>query len=314
MRASRSVLRAAVFSLLIPAVCSARAWGNEGADAFSVRAEDGLLTVEARGVPLSEVLTEIVNQMRIKIVLYGSAEQPVSATFSDLPMETGLKRLARDFNYAMISRPNGAKGGKPAIKAIHIFPKEGKGFSKEGPRVITPERPALQTFGEPHMDSLIQALEDKDAEVREEAVDGLAGLKDERTIPHLIWVLDDDRDPDVRENAAEALGEVGGPEAIDALISTLKEDDHVDVRAAAAESLGKIGGAEVIGPLTNALKDENEYVRETAVESLQEMGGDEVVPPLMDALRDPSEDVREAAAIALKRITGKDFSKELSVQ
>lgn len=240
-----------------------------------VQFKKNLLTVKAKDIPLKRVLKEIVDHTGIKIILQGPAEELVSAAFSDLPLEEGLRRLSRNYNYALVFGPHRAKEGEQEIE-VFIFSKAGKRSNKRVERrVIALGKRAPQRLGEASLDSLIKDLEVEDAEVREDAVDELAELKDKRAIVHLIKVLDSDTDPDIRESAAEALGDLGGPEAIDSLIQ--------------------------------ALDDRDADVRESAVDSLGQIGGDEVVRPLMDALKDVDEDVREAAASELKRLTGREY-------
>ena len=241
---------------------------------FVVQFNNNLLTVKAKNALLSKVFEEIVDQTGAKISLSAPTEELVSVEFSGLSLEQGLKRLIRGFDYVFIYGLEKAKGGPPEMDVI-IFSKSG-GTSKISPKygVVPPEKRAPQKWGS--LTKLIKDLEDNDAEVREEAVDALADLKDKRAVIHLSKVLENDRDPDVRETAAEVLGDLGGPEAIAAL--------------------------------TQAIHDRETDVRESAVDSLGQIGGDEAVDPLMEALKDGDEDVREAAAIALKRLTGSEYS------
>jgi hypothetical protein len=247
---------------------------------FVVRVKENRLTVKAKDIPLERVLGEIANQTLIEIVLYGPAGELVSADFSDLPLEKGLKRLTHNCNHVLIYKPGRANTAKLEIKAMLIFSKD-RERSRESleSTVIVPQERAPQELGEASLDSVAQALQHKDAEVRENAVDRLAELKDERAAMLLGEVLLSDRDSDVRESAAEALGDLGGPKAVE--------------------------------PLIRALKDKDAGVRESAVESLATVGGDDAVRPLMDALTDEDEDVREAAALALKKITGENFTPQL---
>jgi hypothetical protein len=270
-----------ILFLSIP-IYSLGTWGNPQAESppFVVTAKENLLTVKAKDIPLERVLGEIANQTLIEIVLYGPPGELVSADFSDLPLEKGLKRLTHHCNHVLIYRPGKANTANLEIKAMLIFSKE-RGRSRESleSTVIIPQERASPELGEASFDSLAQALQHKDAEVREKAVDRLAELKDERAAMLLGEVLVNDRDSDIRESAAEALGDLGGPKATESLI--------------------------------RALKDKDAGVRESAVESLTTVGGDEAVRPLMDALVDEDEDVREAAALALKKITGETFSPQL---
>ncbi len=243
-----------------------------------IRVSNNLLTVKLKDAPLEKVLTEIANQTGIQFIFHGPMEELLSADFADFPLETGLRRLIRDFDHIFIYREGKTRGSEPEVKKVLIYsrkgkkPREGLQTSLIGPQKGPPQGPPAASPEFP-----VKALEDKDPEVRQEAVDRLATLKDERAIAHLTRVLLTDKDEDVRESAAEALGELG------------------DERA--------------IGPLVQALKDKDAGVRESAVEALRHIGGEAVIRPLMDALKDEDEDVREAAADALKELTGKDFSR-----
>ena len=265
------------FSLLLSIPISNLGDAGAGGSPFVVQVEDNLLTLRLKDAPLEKVLTEIAHQAGIQITFYGRMEGALSADFSDLPMEKGLRRLIRDFNYVFIYGAEKGRRGDPAIKELIIYSKEGKGPHKRiAPRVIAPQEQSSHGLKQASLEALVKALEDKDPEVREDAVDILAEVKDERAIAHLTKVLLNDKDEDVRESAAEALG------------------DLRDKRA--------------IGPLVEALRDRDAGVRESAVDALGVIGGDEVISPLMDALTDEDEDVREAAADALKELTGRDFS------
>lgn len=266
------------FSLLLSIPLSSLGDSGAAQSPFVVRVKDNLLTVKLKDAPLEKVLAEIANQAGISITFYGSMEGYLSAEFSDFPVEKGLKRLIKDFNYVFIYGAGKGKGGGPAIKELIIYAKEGKGPHKRiSPRVIAPQQRPSRGPKRASLEVLVKALGDKDPEVREEAVYSLAESRDERAIAHLAGVLLNDKDEDVRESAAEALGDLG------------------DKRA--------------IAPLMEALRDKDAGVRESAVDALGEIGGEEVISPLMDALRDEDEDVREAAADALEDITGRDFSR-----
>jgi beta-lactamase regulating signal transducer with metallopeptidase domain len=94
-------------------------------------------------------------------------------------------------------------------------------------------------------DALMTALSDESADVREQAIAGLASLRDPRALPALVKALSDSS-ADVREHAAMALGAIGDPAAIDPLTTALK-DRSADVREMAAMALGQIarGGRRV---------------------------------------------------------------------
>jgi hypothetical protein len=275
LKIPQSISWICIFLLLSFPVSSLDAAGDSKSEGsgFLIRIKDNLLTVKLKDTPLETVLTEIANQTGIQIIFYGPMEGALSADFSALPLDNGLKRLVREFNHVFVYQEGKTKGSEPEIVKIIIYSKMGerprKGLEA---RVIEPKKWSPEKLKEVSLDSLLRALEDKDPEVREEAVDFLSGLKDERANVHLAEVLLTDEDKDVRESAAGALGELKDKRAIDPLIEALRDKD-AGVRESAADALAEIGGEEVISPLMDALRDENEDVRETAADGLKEITG-----------------------------------------
>lgn len=101
----------------------------------------------------------------------------------------------------------------------------------------------------------------------------------ESTVGALIQALND-TDPDVREEAAKALGEIGDSEAVDPLIQALKDTDP-RVRASAVEALGKIGEKrKSVVQLRKALKDSDPEVKSNAEAALRAMNIDPYPVPV----------------------------------
>lgn len=178
--------------------------------------------------------------------------------------------------------------------------------------------------------TLLTALEDKDADVRnvaarslgrmklqaaEEALIALLGKHDQavsariaaiciemgpRTAPLLIKTLRDGG-PKARFWAARILGEIGDPRATRSLSEALTDSD-ADVRSAAVWAIGNIGdrsSASIIAPL---LKDDVWYVRAHAAEALGKIGDGSFATALAETLKDPSWWVRRNALEALVRL------------
>jgi len=168
------------------------------------------------------------------------------------------------------------------------------------------------------VEPLIQALKDKDSDVREVAAEVLVKIGEPAVEP-LIRALKDE-DWHVREKAAEAIGEIGDKRAVEPLINALKDEDS-DVRMEAAEALDQMGwkpgyvtekayylvakkewdeavklGEPAVEPLINALKDKE------AAEALVKIGDERAVEPLINALKDEDSGVRWEAAEALVKI------------
>ena len=152
-------------------------------------------------------------------------------------------------------------------------------------------------------DALMTALNDENADVREQALNALANMRDPRAIPGLLRALRD-ASVDVREQAVNALAQFDTPEALDGILSALK-DQSPDVREHAARHLaalgsrGRLNDAKYSEVVSGLLKDASPDVREMAIVALGRLRRPESVPLLLPLLKDMNEDVREQAAVAL---------------
>ncbi|AKB50838.1 putative lyase [Methanosarcina barkeri str. Wiesmoor] len=189
---------------------------------------------------------------------------------------------------------------------------------------------ALVEAGKPAVGPLIQALDSKDLEIRENAAITLGKIKDERAIDPLIKLLTDE-EWEVESAATNALVEIGEPaaeplikilqdenedvflqmkviavlagikdeRAIQPMIQALKEEPELD--ADLGYNLGLMGES-AVEPLIQALNDEDSRVRVRAAEALGRLGDKRAIDPLTDALNDKDETVRTFAKIGLKSI------------
>jgi len=83
--------------------------------------------------------------------------------------------------------------------------------------------------------ALLEALADKEENVRWFAVESLRKLGATEAVPRLVGLLENDASPRVREITASALGDLGQPAAVPALRAALRDkNDRVRDRAAAA--------------------------------------------------------------------------------
>jgi hypothetical protein len=163
--------------------------------------------------------------------------------------------------------------------------------------------------------ALIQALSDEDEPVRKAAAKALASIGPEKGVVSALMEALEDEDPYVRSGAATALGnmEPTAVEAVPALIEALEGDVDADVRGATALALGDVGREDgVVDALIEALQDEEWNVRLLAACALRNMEPPavEAVPALIETLDDERESVRWAAARALRHISGQDFGEE----
>jgi HEAT repeat protein len=156
-------------------------------------------------------------------------------------------------------------------------------------------------------------------QVREEAAEALAYLRDKRTIDPLMTALWDS-DKGVRAAVAKALGELvsgesgagalaGVERAITPLLIALR-DKEATVRAAVALALGEMGRlpletvSRIIEPLASKLNDEVPEVRIAVARALAQYSDGRVIAPLLTALEDEVPEVRMVVANALERLQG----------
>lgn len=118
--------------------------------------------------------------------------------------------------------------------------------------------------------ALVDALSDRDGQVREHAAMGLAIIPGAEVIEPLISAL---KDPDsqVREKAAIGLAFRRDPKIVEPLLTAIEDSDS-QVREKAAIALGASGDSRAIGALTKATKDPDSQVREKAVAGLVLLG------------------------------------------
>jgi HEAT repeat protein len=145
---------------------------------------------------------------------------------------------------------------------------------------------ALGELGAIAMGSLVGALKDEDAFVREGAIEALGAIGGEQIVQPLIDVLTD-RNELLRRSAIKVLGAVGDERAVEPLINTL-DDKHETwlVRALAAKALGEIGDRRALESLLAVFNDQNEdgSLRSSAANALGWLGDERAVEPLVKAL------------------------------
>jgi hypothetical protein len=172
----------------------------------------------------------------------------------------------------------------------------------------------LEKMGSRAVDSLITIMKDKSINVRLNAIEALAKIKDKRAVNPLISVLQDEN-RNVKLYAIDALGKLKDNRAVEPLISVLKEDAEEyfrlrnnDVRVRAASALGELKDNRAVGPLISVLKDKSIYLRLFAIRTLGKLNDMRAVDPLISALKENKTPVvRTYSAEALKNITGKSY-------
>ena len=191
-----------------------------------IQVRDNLLTVKVSDMPLEKVLDKIANQIPIKFAFFVSGEEPLKADFTSLPLEEGLKRLFRDYNYAIINGDSEkSKGREHEIEKVIILSKaKGSQSRRAEPIIVYTEEPS--------------ALESLNEGQSPEDLDKLEEIENKVVVDSLREVLQD-QDADLRLMIVEEIATIGGVNAIQALEDALEDEDE-DVRKMAAEKLRQL--------------------------------------------------------------------------
>jgi type II secretory pathway component GspD/PulD (secretin) len=82
--------------------------------------ENGLLTVQARNLPLKQILQQLADQTGAEITVEGTADNAVSADFTETDFAAALLRIAPDFNTIVLYGGAGPQG-RTSVSAIRLY-------------------------------------------------------------------------------------------------------------------------------------------------------------------------------------------------
>ena len=88
--------------------------------AETVDFKDGLLTVQARNLPLKQILQQLADQTGAEITVEGTADNAVSADFAGTDLAAALLRIAPDFNSVVLYGEAGQQD-KALVRAIRLY-------------------------------------------------------------------------------------------------------------------------------------------------------------------------------------------------
>ncbi|MDD5436422.1 MAG: HEAT repeat domain-containing protein, partial [Candidatus Omnitrophica bacterium] len=192
---------------------------------------------------------------------------------------------------------------------------------------------ALSKIGQPAVPALIEALKDKNDDLRHVAAEALGNIGDRRAVSPLIEMLN--CRGWLSRAAVEALGAIGDKQAIQPLVDLLGRDDR-ELSEAAANAIYKISdkqdvmllikvlryinsfartdvektlvkiGQPAVLPLIEVLKCDDRFVCQSAIEVLGKIGDRQAVKPIIPALKNTEWTIRQASAISLGQIGDKE--------
>lgn len=139
------------------------------------------------------------------------------------------------------------------------------------PRSVALSKTESPPAARPEVDvtALRYALDDRQADAREDAVERLGELGTEDAVRALEQALRDP-DSDVRSAAIGELADIPGDASAHALSIVLFSED-VNEREDAVDALADVGGMVAYSLLERALSDEDPYIRGLAAEHLGEL-------------------------------------------
>ncbi|MCF2141579.1 MAG: HEAT repeat domain-containing protein [Candidatus Lokiarchaeota archaeon] len=190
-------------------------------------------------------------------------------------------------------------------------------------------------------EALLEALDDTDYYVKANACWSLGKLKDPRSIPKLIEMVNPNQRfystvgdgntkntiaeseaseklreegvkfSDVIVGAIKALGEIRNLNGLPALLRALEDDEDGNVRCAACLAIGKIEANDAVPALINLLQREKYwYVRRDAIKALIKINDPRAADELLKKTSDMYDEVRKYATKALLKL-GKKASTQV---
>jgi hypothetical protein len=238
---------------------------------IDVTVRQGRLSVTLRDAPLAEVLHLIGQQARLTVHLDGPLQTPITGTFTNVPLESGIRRLTRGHSSTFAYGPASHPGESARLTEIWII-ESSPGVASTAPadlRARATRLARVASLGGRRDDGAIAELggllaEDRDPVVRARAVLALSRPGDARATPALTTALGD-QDPSVRIQAVRGLQRVAGEEAADALGRVLLTDSDPSVRRTAVWTLAALRSAAAGSALRAAMSaDADASVRQAA--------------------------------------------------
>lgn len=250
-----------------------------------IQVENGMLTASVVEIPLIDILDKLADQTGMGFEIYAEADRKVSANYSRIPLDEGLKRLVSPSSYIIIYRGKNSPLKKADINKIIVYDNlNGDNGHRSKTQAVDRKKHKTQAAAlnqtteeadaEKSLEAYAEQLNDTDPEVREEAIGDMVDKYEDAALVYLEKALVHDGDTDVRATAAEEIGELDSAEGVTILEKGLSDPDE-DVRETVVEALGEIGGKRILPLLQLALRDENEDIREAAADLIEEIEEDE---------------------------------------
>jgi HEAT repeat protein len=205
---------------------------------------------------------------------------------------------------------------KAAVEALASFPEPSRAAALliealgdgENPGRRNAALDALVRCGPGAVPTLVDVLDDPDADVRKQVVDALAGIADMASAEAVARILRDE-DPNVRAAAADALAAIGWPDSARSLRRALAEDPERLVRLSALRALARLEQPVPLAELQSPLDDS--LLRPAALALLGHSDEPAAVETLLKNLGSSSASCRQASIQALLSVLSRGDADEM---
>jgi HEAT repeat protein len=260
---------------------------------------------------LNDIDTDVRQRARQALTMLGAPPDDRTTPVSNQHIEDALPALAEvsipvgETAVEACSPPSAPRDARIASAVTEVLGKIGDGraieplistLSESDRSIFQGAVEALERFGEPAIESLLETLKSDDLEMRLGVTRALGQIWQ---VPDLVDL--GSKDWGLRSEAGWALGNQDDKRVVEPLIAALK-DERPLVRRAATKSLGKLADVRALDSLVGALEDSNALVRSGAADALGELGDARAAVPLIESLGDEDLEVRRAATTALEAL------------
>ncbi|MFW5968656.1 MAG: HEAT repeat domain-containing protein [Persicimonas sp.] len=155
--------------------------------------------------------------------------------------------------------------------------------------------------------TVLDAFDDSDQEVRERAYWTAGHIELEDAQGDLLAVLDSEAEADEKATAAIALGKMGRPDVVyEPLEELALESEKTDAKVGALKGLGLLEDDRVIEDIAPLLDHDNQEVMLHAYWALREIGSEEARPYIRDKIDSDLEGIERCAAYDALKHTATD--------
>jgi HEAT repeat protein len=197
----------------------------------------------------------------------------VTAAFSGVPLQDGLRRLTGQHEVVLVFRARPRDRDEPDLVEVRVFAglpatgaSRGTAASSEVERLL---RSGPLADNAPRLAALAGSA--SDSGVRARAIWALSRIGGPEAEGQLARALGD-QSPMVRVQAVEALRRVSGVRAVPAIQAVLLGDGDASVRRAAARALGMLRAEPATSALNAAAHDPDPLVRQEVARALRRHG------------------------------------------